>query len=155
MSNPDCICGPEYICTDCPVHKDDYAELQRSGARYSARVSALQPCICGPARDPACEAHAGAADNPDCLCGAYLAMPCPTHPSTDASRIFPDFDPAKHVIGAARTLRLRANISTTSKGLRSYDCTIEGTGYSRDELLEQLDALVAELETRCKPEVTP
>ena len=50
-----------------------------------------------------------------------------------------------------RTLRLRASIETTSKGVRSYSVTAEGEGMTREEVLSELDALVAELETRTKP----
>ena len=47
-----------------------------------------------------------------------------------------------------KQLRFRVNVSTTSKGAKSFDCTVEGTGYSMDEILEKSDLLVANLEAR-------
>lgn len=52
-----------------------------------------------------------------------------------------------------RTLRQRINVSTSTKGVHTFDCTVEGTGeYTQEELLAQSDALVAELERRYPPE---
>ena len=47
-----------------------------------------------------------------------------------------------------RTWRHRINVSTTSKGLHSYDCTVEGVGFTLEEALAESDALVAELDAR-------
>ena len=48
-----------------------------------------------------------------------------------------------------KSLRLRANISISVKGQKTWDCTADGEGYTREELLTELDALVAELTKRC------
>ncbi len=47
-----------------------------------------------------------------------------------------------------RALRYRVNVATTSKGVKSFDCTVEGSGYVMAEILERSDALVAALEAR-------
>ena len=51
---------------------------------------------------------------------------------------------------AEKSLRRRINISTTSKGVRSFDVTIDATGYTLAEQMQELDAAVAEAEKRCK-----
>lgn len=48
----------------------------------------------------------------------------------------------------SRTLRLRANAGISVKGVVTWDCTVEGSGYTREELLAEHDALVAELKAR-------
>mgnify|MGYP005831078907 CR=1 FL=1 len=48
-------------------------------------------------------------------------------------------------------VRRRANISTSVKGVKSYDCTIETTDGTLEETLAALDELVAELDKRCPP----
>ena len=47
-----------------------------------------------------------------------------------------------------RSLRRRINVSISVKGIKTWECTTDGTGYSMEELLEKSDALVAELEAR-------
>ena len=47
-----------------------------------------------------------------------------------------------------RTWRHRINVSTTSKGAFSFDCTCEGAGFNLDEVLAESDRLVAELRAR-------
>ena len=46
--------------------------------------------------------------------------------------------------------RYRINISTTSKGLKSFDCTVEiyGDGVTMEEVLAESDRLVAELDRK-------
>lgn len=51
------------------------------------------------------------------------------------------------------SLRYRINVSQTSTGKRSWDCTVDGEGWSQDEILAHSDALVAELERRYPAEV--
>ena len=41
---------------------------------------------------------------------------------------------------ATRQFRHRVNISFTSKGLPAYDATVEGTGYSREEIIAEIKA---------------
>jgi hypothetical protein len=47
-----------------------------------------------------------------------------------------------------RSLRYRVNISTSVKGVKTWDCTVDGEGFSMTEILLESDALVAELEER-------
>jgi len=46
--------------------------------------------------------------------------------------------------------RYRVNISTTSKGLKSFDCTVEiyGDEVTMEEVLAESDRLVAELDQK-------
>lgn len=47
-------------------------------------------------------------------------------------------------------MRVRVKVSTTSKGLKSWECTVDGgeSGMSADEVLAESDRLVAELEAK-------
>jgi len=47
--------------------------------------------------------------------------------------------------------RYRVNISTSVKGIKTYDCTVEIQGASMDETLLESDKLVAELDKRYQP----
>lgn len=49
--------------------------------------------------------------------------------------------------------RYRINITTTSKGLKSYDCTVEvqGDAVTMEEVLIESDRLVAELDRKYPP----
>lgn len=53
--------------------------------------------------------------------------------------------------------RYRVNVSTTSKGQKSYDCTVElvdstkDNDFIRNQVLLESDALVAELDKRYPP----
>lgn len=44
--------------------------------------------------------------------------------------------------------RYRVNVSTSVKGIKTYDCTVDMTGVAQDEVLAESDALVAELDKR-------
>ena len=46
------------------------------------------------------------------------------------------------------SVRYRINVSTTSKGIKSYDCTVDAEGLSQDHALNASDVLVTELEKR-------
>jgi hypothetical protein len=50
--------------------------------------------------------------------------------------------------------RYRVNVSTSTKGVHTYDCTVEGSGpdLDDDEVLTKSDALVARLDERYKDE---
>lgn len=52
-----------------------------------------------------------------------------------------------------RIWRHRINVSTTSKGVHSYDCTVESTntGFTQEEVLAESDRLVAALDARYHP----
>ena len=49
-----------------------------------------------------------------------------------------------------KTVRQRVGVSTSVKGIKTFDCTVEITGddVSQDEVLEQSDALVKALDAR-------
>ena len=47
-----------------------------------------------------------------------------------------------------RSLRYRVNVSTSVKGIKTWDCTVDGTGYSKEIILVEGDSMVAELEKR-------
>ena len=47
-----------------------------------------------------------------------------------------------------RSLRYRVNVSTSVKGVKTWDCTTEGTNYTQEEVLDKSDNLVKELEKR-------
>jgi hypothetical protein len=48
--------------------------------------------------------------------------------------------------------RYRVNVSTSTKGVHTYDCTVEGLGHTREEVLAESDALASELDRRYKGE---
>ena len=50
-----------------------------------------------------------------------------------------------------KSLRYRVNISQTSTGKKSWDCTCDGEGFSEEEILERSDSLVKALEQRYPP----
>ncbi len=50
-------------------------------------------------------------------------------------------------------LRYRVNVSTSVKGIKTWDCTVEGENYSMMEILEKSDALVGMLEKRYPPAI--
>ena len=47
-----------------------------------------------------------------------------------------------------RSLRYRVNVSTSVKGIKTWDCTVDGTGYGKEIILTESDLLVKELEKR-------
>jgi len=47
-----------------------------------------------------------------------------------------------------KSLRYRINISTSVKGVKTWECTCDGVGWTDDEILEKSDELVKKLETR-------
>lgn len=47
-----------------------------------------------------------------------------------------------------KSLRYRVNISTSVKGIKTFDCTVDGEGFTMDEVLAESDKLVAELMKR-------
>ena len=50
--------------------------------------------------------------------------------------------------GITKSLRFRVNVSVSVKGQKTWDCTTDGDGYTKEEVLEHSDALVKALETR-------
>ncbi len=49
--------------------------------------------------------------------------------------------------------RYRVNVSTSVKGVKTYDCTCDMTGVDMAEVLEASDALVAEMDKRYPPPI--
>ena len=47
-----------------------------------------------------------------------------------------------------KSLRYRVNVSTSVKGIKTWDCTVDGTNYTQDEILKLSDEIVAKLENR-------
>ena len=47
-----------------------------------------------------------------------------------------------------KVLRHRVNISTSVKGIKTWECTVDGTGFTQEEILAESDKLVAQLEKR-------
>ena len=47
-----------------------------------------------------------------------------------------------------KSLRYRINVSTSVKGVKTWDCTVDGTGLAQDDVLHLSDQLVAKLEER-------
>ncbi len=52
------------------------------------------------------------------------------------------------LVEAWRTIRRRINVSTSTRGVKTWDCTVEATGLSDEEMLRLSDNLVEELERR-------
>ena len=52
-------------------------------------------------------------------------------------------------------LRYRVNVSTSVKGVKTWDCTTEGDGFTEAEILERSDSLVKQLEQRYPPQIEP
>ncbi len=47
-----------------------------------------------------------------------------------------------------KELRYRVNVSTSVKGVKTWDCTVDGVGFTDDEVLAKSDELVKKLESR-------
>ena len=52
-----------------------------------------------------------------------------------------------------KSKRYRVNVSTSVKGIKTYDCTVDMNGFEMDEVLAESDKLVAELDNRYPPQV--
>lgn len=48
----------------------------------------------------------------------------------------------------SKSLRYRINVATSVKGVKTWECTIDGTDFPMDVILTESDVLVAELEKR-------
>ena len=46
------------------------------------------------------------------------------------------------------SVRYRVNVSTSVKGIKTWECTVDAEGLEMDEVLARSDALVASLEAR-------
>jgi hypothetical protein len=47
-----------------------------------------------------------------------------------------------------RNLRYRVNVSISVKGIKTWDCTVDGEGWTQEELLEKSANLVEALEKK-------
>jgi len=47
-----------------------------------------------------------------------------------------------------KSLRYRVQVSTSVKGIKTFDCTVDGENFTMDEVLAESDKLVAELMKR-------
>jgi len=47
-----------------------------------------------------------------------------------------------------KSIRFRVNVSISTKGQKTWDCTCDGVGYEMAEILTASDSLVAELSKR-------
>lgn len=52
-----------------------------------------------------------------------------------------------------KSKRYRVNVSTSTKGVKTYDCTCDFVGFPMEEVLAESDKLVAELDKRYPPPV--
>lgn len=48
----------------------------------------------------------------------------------------------------SKTLRRRVNVATSVRGVVTWDCTVEGEGYTQAELLAESDSMVKALKER-------
>ena len=51
-------------------------------------------------------------------------------------------------IEQVKSLRRRINVSTSTRGQRTWDTTVDGVGYSREEILAESDAMVQAMKAR-------
>ena len=47
-----------------------------------------------------------------------------------------------------KSLRYRVNVSTSVKGVKTWDCTVDGEGLEMEQILTLSDTLVGQLEKR-------
>ena len=52
------------------------------------------------------------------------------------------------LLSAERGLRRRISVSTSVKGVKTWDCAVDGTGYSLADILGMSDEIVKALEAR-------
>ena len=52
-----------------------------------------------------------------------------------------------------KSIRYRVNVSTSVKGVKTWDCTCDAEGYEMDEVLAKSDELVKKLEQRYPPQL--
>ena len=48
----------------------------------------------------------------------------------------------------ARSIRRRVNVKNSTRGVRTWDITVDGVEYTREEILAESDALVQAMEAR-------
>ena len=50
-----------------------------------------------------------------------------------------------------RKIRYRIAISTSVRGIKTFDCTVDAEGLTQEEILKRSDELVKELDSRYPP----
>ena len=50
-----------------------------------------------------------------------------------------------------RSMRYRVNVSISTKGQKTWECTCDGEGMTMEDVLSESDKLVAELDKRYPP----
>ena len=50
-----------------------------------------------------------------------------------------------------RKIRYRIAISTSVRGIKTFDCTVDAEGLTQEEILKRSDDLVKELDSRYPP----
>ena len=50
-----------------------------------------------------------------------------------------------------KSIRYRINVSTSVKGVKTYECTVDAEDYEMADVLRKSDELVAELDKRYPP----
>ena len=70
-------------------------------------------------------------------------------PELPIEYVFPQhIQPTEMPQGIQKSLRYRVNISISVKGVKTWECTTDGEGYTMEEVLERSERLVKALETR-------
>lgn len=54
----------------------------------------------------------------------------------------------EHEVVVEKSIRYRVNVSISTKGQKTWDCTCDAQGYTKEEVLAESNALVAELEKK-------
>jgi len=52
-----------------------------------------------------------------------------------------------------KSIRYRINVSTSVKGIKTYDCTVDFTSCTEEEVLAASDSLVKALDSRYPPPI--
>ncbi len=81
-----------------------------------------------------------------CVSRGINVDPCP-----DCSDLSPAAQRGRASVEAERAVRYRVNVSVSTKGQHTWDCTVDGAGLTMEEVLERSDRLVAQLSHRYPP----
>ena len=104
----------------------------------------LRPSGPAPAGSYACECE----DQKQMEREAQMILRGSATPDTLHQQIEAAYDAAQIASEPRSGLRRRVHVSISTKGQRVWDTTVEGTGYTEDEILAASDSLVREMEAR-------
>ena len=104
----------------------------------------LRPSDPAPAGSYACECE----DQKQMEREAQMILRGSATPDTLHQQIEAAYDAAQIASEPRSGLRRRVHVSISTKGQRVWDTTVEGTGYTEDEILAASDSLVREMEAR-------